>query len=38
MVGWDLNLFCFLFFWSRLRPGGKDVLLIPGKNSSRSGG
>lgn len=37
MVGWDLLLF-FNFFWSSLAPGGKDLLQIPGKNCSRSGG
>lgn len=37
MVGWDLILF-FNFFWSRLGPGGKDLLQIPGKKCSRRGG
>lgn len=36
MVGWDLILFCM--FLEPLGPGGKDLLLIPGKNPSLSVG
>lgn len=39
IVGRDLIFKKFKkFFWSCLGPGGKALLLIPGKNLSRSGG